>query len=547
MPGLSSIFLKPFALGRSVRGRLTATLCYVIVPAILVALGWAWHENDTARMLRVEAARHDTALAARDVNALLRLAWYFGSSIANHIAELPTDAERCTVLNRSASSQMPPGWDATILSGDRAVCGPSKIAPEPAALAALRAQLARGADFGIVAMPGEPRGAVMGIALKGRGDGLFLLALPPESFWETGRYLPEGAIELVIRDPNGAEIERSGRGPLAAGSPRSADTSSATDARREWTIAVPVAGSSQLIVAYPASRFPIFDSRIFWITAAALLSALIVPIAIALFAIDWTIGRWIGYLARIAVAHSKGRLSVRARRLDEAPRELADLGRAINRMADHSSDHAGKLETAVREKERTLKELHHRVKNNFQIVSSLLTLQRKSLPPERGPDFRFIEDHVHAMAAAYRTAFTSADITLVSPAQVAKDIIVTLGQTAGLRASVVDIRVDDDGSQVDLDKAINIGLTLAYLLPPRLDAQKRAMKPVKVDIRVHFPTLSIGLQDVGALGEELSGVGQRLAQSYVRQLQVTVGTLDDDPNGFLIHIPLNGAASVSTA
>ena len=49
-----------------------------------------------------------------------------------------------------------------------------------------------------------------------------------------------------------------------------------------------------------------------------------------------------------------------------------------------------------------VRELHHRVKNNFQLIASLVSLQKRMLPPDRRSEVRFVEEHVQCMAAAYR-------------------------------------------------------------------------------------------------------------------------------------------------
>ena len=41
-----------------------------------------------------------------------------------------------------------------------------------------------------------------------------------------------------------------------------------------------------------------------------------------------------------------------------------------------------------------VRELNHRVKNNFQIIASLMNLRKRMMPPERREDIRFIEEHV---------------------------------------------------------------------------------------------------------------------------------------------------------
>jgi two-component sensor histidine kinase len=66
------------------------------------------------------------------------------------------------------------------------------------------------------------------------------------------------------------------------------------------------------------------------------------------------------------------------------------------------------------ERDGLVRELHHRVKNNLQIIVSLMNVQKRMLPQERRGEIRFLEEHVQSMAAAYRVVYASGELTKVS-------------------------------------------------------------------------------------------------------------------------------------
>lgn len=96
------------------------------------------------------------------------------------------------------------------------------------------------------------------------------------------------------------------------------------------------------------------------------------------FATDRQILRWIVYIGRIARLYSRGRYSVRPTRLIGAPAEFEALGMTLASMAEDIQERDEALRSAVIAKSELIREIHHRVKNHLQIVTSLLRIQTRS-------------------------------------------------------------------------------------------------------------------------------------------------------------------------
>jgi two-component sensor histidine kinase len=194
--------------------------------------------------------------------------------------------------------------------------------------------------------------------------------------------LPKGAVVAVF-DRSGKVIATNNKdvgaaiakSALAAGDP--GDVASAVDSRGElWRF-----GNAALIGNTIFVAFAMGENRLFgptYLHVGLDFALPILMIGFAWFAIwlatDRQVTQWINYLRRIAAAYRSGHYAIRPD-LAEAPVEFKLLGDALSEMAEGIQDRDRRLREAVDMKTTLIKEIHHRVKNNLQIVMSLLSIQ----------------------------------------------------------------------------------------------------------------------------------------------------------------------------
>ena len=120
---------------------------------------------------------------------------------------------------------------------------------------------------------------------------------------------------------------------------------------------------------------------------------------------DRQMTRWIIYLRRVSAVYRSGHYALRPS-LEGAPREIQILGDAMAQMAQSIDSRDRSLREAVAQKTLLINEIHHRVKNNLQVVMSLLSLQSKRLKDEAAREaLRDTRSRINALALVHRTLY----------------------------------------------------------------------------------------------------------------------------------------------
>lgn len=123
------------------------------------------------------------------------------------------------------------------------------------------------------------------------------------------------------------------------------------------------------------------------------------------------------------------------------------------------------LKTSLQEKEVLLKEVHHRVKNNLQIVSSLLDLQSQYIQdPQMSERFRDSQNRIRAMALIHEKLYQSDSLARVNIADYTQSLTMYLIQTYAINSDIITLQLDVESVILSLDTAIPYGLILNELL-----------------------------------------------------------------------------------
>lgn len=209
-----------------------------------------------------------------------------------------------------------------------------------------------------------------------------------------------------------------------------------------------------------------------------------------------------------------------------------------------------RIEASLREKEVLLKEIHHRVKNNLQIVSSLLNLQASHIHDPQA--LRVLCDGRHrirSMALIHEKLYKSQDLARIDFAEYIRDLVAYLFRSHADLVRAIALRIETEAVCLGIDSAVPCGLILNELL---LNALKHAFPAgwaprfeqgrsdgAQGEIRVELHTgldhrLSLIVSDDG-VGfppgldfRNTSSLGLQLVNTLVKQLD---GTLELNHSG----------------
>jgi len=531
---------------RGLRARALLLLLVAVVPIFGLAVLWSAQRDLALRRFQFHAAASSIDAASERLGRSVDRAKLLRAALA------ASTGDGCDALmNRLIP---PSGFDsAWLIAADGTGCGSDSAGNGQltgATIDKMRATLAAG-DDPTFANDSDPAGRlVIGLRPEGDAAGLLLLQL---SAAETGRILAPQATPffqgLALVADTRPIVERHvpaapgiwwPRERLPAGSPRRglfALTQQDGETANYFVTPAGLRGRLQ-IVGLQARPFLGSDQWRLWTSIAQLAAILVAIITGALWAIDRSVLRWIDYLRRIAIAHSRGHHSVRAKRLAAAPLELADLGESLNLMANDAGRRVALLRETAADKSALLLELHHRVKNNFQVTTSLLSLLRQDMPAAQRREVRFVEDFVRAMAVAYRVAYDSGDVTGVVLQDLLRSVVEALRDLAGTPPARVSLQIEDAPIWIDLDKAISLGLYLAVTLPPCLDAVvEEPGGSLRISALPDGTWLRVAVSGVAPGNAEHPPLRCRLRSAYLRQLKA-LPDAGSTPDETAIRIPL---------
>lgn len=143
------------------------------------------------------------------------------------------------------------------------------------------------------------------------------------------------------------------------------------------------------------------------------------------------------------------------------------------------------IKVSLQEKEVLLKEIHHRVKNNLQIISSLLNIQSEYIQEKEVLEmFKVSQNRIASMALIHEKLYQSKDLARIEFGEYIRDLVANLFVSYETKSYTVAIKINIDDIFLSIDAAIPCGLIINELV---LNSLKHAF-PVgsSGDILINF-------------------------------------------------------------
>lgn len=142
-----------------------------------------------------------------------------------------------------------------------------------------------------------------------------------------------------------------------------------------------------------------------------------------------------------------------------------------------------KLRQSLREKEVLLAEVHHRVKNNMQIMASLLRLQARQAKDEETKElFRESQARIRTMALVHEKLYQSKDFTRINFSDYIQQVAIHLMSLYHEKSKNVDLEIKSEGVKLDINKAIPCALLLNEIITNALKHAFPDSRPGKLFI-----------------------------------------------------------------
>jgi two-component sensor histidine kinase len=229
------------------------------------------------------------------------------------------------------------------------------------------------------------------------------------------------------------------------------------------------------------------------------------------------------------------------------------LGELDARLLATSQEALSDQRKAASEREVLLREIYHRVKNNLQIVQSLLRLGSRDLTPDQREPFENAVRRIGAMARVHTLLYNSPDLASIDFKDYLEELVKELSDGFAAEDRAIAAKLDAEAMRMPLDTAVPLAFIAVEILT---NAFKHAFPAgqggrIGVELRRSGDAAVLRIEDSGVgVGSQSAGK-RRLGLTIVRKLVQQIGGELEEPSAgssaFVIRFPVGEAAPLQTS
>lgn len=233
------------------------------------------------------------------------------------------------------------------------------------------------------------------------------------------------------------------------------------------------------------------------------------------------------------------------------PSEVAELSSSIHRATIVLGQRERELQAAFAQQDLLMQEIHHRVKNNLQIIASLMNLQASRIKlPEARAEFQSARDRVRALATLHRHLYAHGELHSINMREFLVELCEQLFQAMGEKpGDRIQLEILAPELQMSSDQAVPLSLivteavsnSIKYAFPKG----RRGRIFVRLAADAEDAELSIKDDGIGVPAGRVEtesgtrdGIGITLIRGFARQLGATLTVEEDDGTRYVVRMKL---------
>jgi two-component sensor histidine kinase len=213
-------------------------------------------------------------------------------------------------------------------------------------------------------------------------------------------------------------------------------------------------------------------------------------------------------------------------------------------MAIHRKQSERALKASLAEKEVLLREIHHRVKNNMQVISSLLSLQAGQLKDGTIIEmFRESQRRIRSMALVHERLYQSADFSHIDFSEYVRSLAVHLFHSCQVNSGLIRLNMDAEKTFININTAVPLGLIVNELISNALkhafpDSRSGEVMVTLRRIGEHDFTLSVRDNGIGFPRDfdfsRMKSLGMQIVMTLINQIDARIERRPADGTDFEI-------------